>query len=128
DSLVAPRRPRGKAIDSARTVIYICRAALGTTHRPDRAEIVLRSGLRTALVALFACGAAPKTGSIGAVLSRDSETGVVEVHEAPPGLAAERAGLVPGDDIKMIDGVLVDDLDAAEIQALLRGPVGTPVT
>lgn len=89
---------------------------------------MLRSGLRTALVALFACGAAPKTGSIGAVLSRDSETGVVEVHEAPPGLAAERAGLVPGDDIKMIDGVLVDDLDAAEIQALLRGPVGTPVT
>jgi predicted metalloprotease with PDZ domain len=122
----------GIAFDSACSVIYISLAAVGTAHRHDRTTLsrsLLRSALRSAVVALLvACGATGKTGSIGAVLSRDSETGTVQVHEAPPGLAAESAGLVAGDDIKMIDGVLVDDLDAEAIQRLLRGPVGSQVT
>jgi C-terminal processing protease CtpA/Prc len=61
-------------------------------------------------------------------LSRDRETGALHVREAPPGLAGEEAGLVPGDRVKMIDGVLADGLDKDRIQGLLRGPVGTAVT
>jgi len=42
-------------------------------------------------------------------------------------MAGEEAGLLPGDRVKMIDGVLVDALDKDRIQGLLRGPVGTSV-
>lgn len=70
---------------------------------------------------------APAVGSIGAVLSRDRETGALHVREAPDGLAGEAAGLIPGDRVKMIDGVLADDLGKERIQGLLRGPVGTSV-
>ncbi len=66
-------------------------------------------------------------GSIGAVLARHTDSGAVHVREVPAGLAAERAGLIAGDRIKMVDGVLLDELTAAEIKALLRGPVGTKV-
>jgi len=66
-------------------------------------------------------------GSIGAVLARDTATGAVHVRETPPGLAAAEAGLVPGDRVKMVDGVLLDELDAARIKALLRGAPGSKV-
>ena len=81
------------------------------------------------LVALTsACGTPePKVGSIGAVLSRQRDDGAVHVREAPEGLAGRNAGLLPGDRVKMIDGVLADDLEAAEIKKLLRGPVGSEV-
>ncbi|MEZ4441101.1 MAG: PDZ domain-containing protein [Polyangiaceae bacterium] len=91
----------------------------------------MRSIPRLFLVALVAaCSSAtpaPARGSIGAVLARDTETGAVHVREAPDGLAGASAGLVPGDRVKMIDGVLVDDLDAERVQTLLRGVVGTEV-
>jgi carboxyl-terminal processing protease len=77
-------------------------------------------------VALMACGP-PAVGSVGAVLGRDRETGALHVREAPEGLAAAEAGLLPGDQIKMIDGVLVDELDQTRIRAMLRGEVGTKV-
>jgi len=67
-------------------------------------------------------------GSVGAVLSRDTHTGALHVHEAPDGLASANAGILPGDQVKMIDGVLVDDLDSRRIKAMLRGPVGSTVT
>jgi C-terminal processing protease CtpA/Prc len=78
--------------------------------------------------AMLACTGSTQTGSIGAVLGRDEANGAVHVREAPQGLAAADAGLLPGDRIKMIDGILVDDLDAKRIHDLLRGPVGTKVT
>jgi C-terminal processing protease CtpA/Prc len=81
-----------------------------------------------ALVALLgAACASPGVGSIGAVLGRDRDSGALHVREAPEGMAAAEAGLLPGDQVKMIDGVLVDDLDKARIHALLRGEVGTKV-
>jgi C-terminal processing protease CtpA/Prc len=70
---------------------------------------------------------APTTGSIGAVLARDEKTGVVRVHDVPEGLAAEDAGVKEGDRLKMIDGVLVDELDAERLRTLLRGPIGSKV-
>jgi carboxyl-terminal processing protease len=80
-------------------------------------------------IAALACTAPQsKVGSIGAVLKRDTTTGVVIAYEVPEGLTADSAGLRPGDRVKMIDGVHVDDLDGARVVRLLRGPVGTRVT
>ena len=75
---------------------------------------------------LLSCGPGP-IGSIGAVLSRDTNTGGVHVREAPEGLGAAESGILPGDRLKMVDGVLVDELDRSRIQVLLRGPVGSKV-
>ena len=74
------------------------------------------------------CAAATPAGSIGAVLSHDRLSGELSVHDAPVGLAGESAGLLDGDRVKMIEGVLVDELDGDRIRQLLRGPVGTAVT
>jgi S1-C subfamily serine protease len=98
-----------------------------------RVAIVLRGWLGVLAVLLTsllsaACLTPTTTGSIGAVLSRDNVTGAVHVRESPPGLAADSAGIVAGDRVKMVDGVLVDDIDAGRIRRLLRGPVGSTVT
>jgi C-terminal processing protease CtpA/Prc len=76
---------------------------------------------------LAAACAGPGMGSVGAVLGRDRDTGALHVRDAPEGMAAADAGLLPGDQIKMIDGVLCDNLDKNHIQALLRGEIGTKV-
>jgi C-terminal processing protease CtpA/Prc len=64
---------------------------------------------------------------VGAVLGRDNESRAVHVREVPEGLGAERAGLLAGDEIVMIDGVYVRELGAKELRAHLRGNVGTTV-
>jgi len=71
--------------------------------------------------------AAEKPGSIGAHLSRDNETGALYVRDLFPGLAGEKAGLLPGDEIIMIDGHYVRQMEAARIRGMLRGQVGTAV-
>ncbi len=78
-------------------------------------------------LAALQCGPGP-VGSIGAVLGRDTNTGAVHVREAPDGLGAAEAGILPGDRLKMVNGVLVDNLDRSRIQALVRGPVDSKVT
>ena len=94
---------------------------------PGRVCAVRAHGLLLlALGAVAACGP-PAVGSVGAILGRDRDTGALHVRETPEGMAAAEAGLLPGDQIKMIDGVLVDNLDKNRIQALLRGGVGTKV-
>jgi len=77
------------------------------------------------VVAVAGCGGT--TGSIGAVLGRDNQTLALHVREAPKGMAAARAGLVPGDEIVMIEGFYVRNLTAKQIQTLLRGDPGTTV-
>ena len=89
----------------------------------------MRFALLASVLAFFALGCGgPRVGSVGAVLSHDNVTGLLLVHEAPEGLAAAAAGIEEGDEVKMIDGVLVDDLSARRIRALLRGPVKSKVT
>lgn len=78
-------------------------------------------------VAASAAGCAQGPGSVGAVLGRDNETRALHVREVAPGLGAARAGLLPGDEIVMIDGLYVRDLRAADVRARLRGEAGTTV-
>jgi C-terminal processing protease CtpA/Prc len=82
--------------------------------------------LAFAALALVAC-TAERAGSIGALLSRDNETGALYVRDLFPGLASERAGLLPGDEIIMIDGRYVRDMEAVRIREMLRGDVGSKV-
>ena len=77
-------------------------------------------------LALSACGGGD-VGSVGAVFGRDHDTRALVVREAPEGRAAARAGLQPGDQIVMIDGLYVKDLDAKTIRDKLRGDVGSSV-
>lgn len=84
-------------------------------------------------VAVFAClsasgvsGCAPPRGTIGAVLGQRGD-GRLFVREAPPGLAAQKSGLSPGDEILLIDGKDVRGMNDVELDRALAGQVGTPV-
>jgi C-terminal processing protease CtpA/Prc len=92
------------------------------------AAMALGRAAATLLVtaALAACSSA-SVGSVGAVFGRDRDTGALHVRQAPEGLPAREAGLLPGDRIKMIDGVHVDDVNEARVRQLLRGEIGTTV-
>jgi C-terminal processing protease CtpA/Prc len=68
------------------------------------------------------------SGSIGAVFGRDSDSGALYVRDVARGLAAEDAGLLPGDQVVMIDGRYVRDLDEKEIRQALRGEAATTVS
>ncbi|MGK4001922.1 PDZ domain-containing protein [Sorangium sp. So ce1036] len=81
----------------------------------------------SAALLLMAAGCSPSVGSIGAVLARDNASQALYVRDAPRGLAAERSGLIPGDEIVMIDGVHVRDLPSAQVRDRLRGAVGSAV-
>lgn len=82
--------------------------------------------LTAALVAGCSGGGAAM-GSVGAVFGRDNDTNALYVREVPPGLAASEAGLLPGDQVVMIEGRYVRDLGEKEIRAELRGEVGSPL-
>ncbi|WP_437481388.1 PDZ domain-containing protein [Sorangium sp. So ce1014] len=81
----------------------------------------------SAALLLMAAGCTASVGSIGAVLGRDNESQALYVRDVPRGLAAERAGLIPGDELVMIDGVYVRDLSSAQLRDRLRGAVGSAV-
>jgi hypothetical protein len=83
--------------------------------------------LAGALLGGLGCSSDPAMGSVGAVFGRDNDTHALYVRDVPEGLGAEEAGLLPGDEIVMIDGLYVRDLDRKEITRRLRGEVGTKV-
>jgi len=85
-----------------------------------------RAWTAAALLAASACSGG-SVGSVGAVLGRDNDTHALYVRDVPPGMGAERAGLLPGDEIVMIDGLHVRDLSSADVRARLRGEVGSAV-
>ncbi len=97
---------------------------------PDRRN---RSALRVC-VALIAvslphtplCGCATQRGTIGAILAPQDD-GRILVHDAPRELAAARAGLLPGDEILLIDGQDVRAFDEKQLRAALSGDVGEPI-
>jgi len=65
-------------------------------------------------------------GTIGALLTK-TEDDRVYVRDAPRGLAAEKSGLLPGDEILLIDGAAARDLSPEALHEKLRGEVGDPV-
>lgn len=81
------------------------------------------TSLALALV-LGACGA--ERGTIGALLAQTPEQQLV-LRDVPPTLAAGRAGLEPGDELLLIDGQDVRELDERGVHRALSGNVGDPV-
>ena len=81
-------------------------------------------GLLATLLLATACG--PKKGTIGAVLGQGPE-GELTIREVPEGLAADEAGLQPGDEILLIDGVDVRTLDSKGVHQALAGEVDDKV-
>ena len=91
------------------------------------------SGRLGSLAALaLACGVLaagclpPDRGTIGAVLAQTPDQRLV-LREVPAELAAGRAGLQPGDELLLIDGRDVRELDATGVHQALIGDVGDPV-
>jgi C-terminal processing protease CtpA/Prc len=78
------------------------------------------------LAAALACGCGAERGTIGAMLIQ-SPDGRLSVREAPAGLAAERAGVAPGDEVLLIDGRAVSRMSPKEVHRALSGEVGEPV-
>ncbi len=97
------------------------------SRRPGRAMRAMALAVGLCALSAGACGTSA-VGSVGAVLGRNPDTGALYLRQVAEGQAADQAGLLAGDRIKMIDGVLVDDLGPEQIQARLRGEVGSPVT
>jgi C-terminal processing protease CtpA/Prc len=77
-------------------------------------------------LACLVAGCAAQKGTIGAMLGRRSD-GRVFVREAPPGLAADKADVREGDEIVLIDGIDVRQLDERRLHQALSGEVGDPV-
>ncbi len=71
-------------------------------------------------------GCAAERGTIGAQLGQKGD-GRLFSREVPPGLAADRAGLKPGDEITLINGRDPRSYDEKGIHSMLSGDVGDPV-
>lgn len=102
------------------------------TTDPECSQRDLRRGLcaalavlSLALTALPACFASH--GTVGAVIAQEPDTGRLFLRDVPPGLAAARARLKPGDEVLLIDGVDVRAMDAKQLHAVLTGDIDTPV-
>jgi len=87
---------------------------------------VLLSQLLALLLASTLVGCAAQRGTIGAVLGQSPDQRLV-LREVPPELAAGRAGLQPGDEVLLIDGRDVRELDERGVHQALGGTVGDPV-
>ena len=87
----------------------------------------LRSALAWLLLAVATNAAcAPDRGTIGAVLAQTPDQRLV-LRDVPSTLAAGRAGLQPGDELLLIDGRDVRDLNERGVHQALSGEVGDPV-
>lgn len=78
------------------------------------------------LAASVALGCAPERGTIGALIAQGSDQRLV-LREVPADLAAGKAGLRPGDELLLIDGRDVRELDERGVHRALGGDVGDPV-
>jgi len=77
-------------------------------------------------VTLALTGCAAQRGTVGAVIAQ-REDGRLFLRNLPKGLAADRAGLRPNDEILLIDGRDVRAMSTEEVHQTLVGEVGSPV-
>ena len=82
---------------------------------------------KLALLALLTAGCFARPGSIGAVLAQSKGDGRVTVRETPPGLPAAEGGIVPGDEVLLIDGRDVRGMSPEAIHLALEGEIGSTV-
>ncbi len=68
----------------------------------------------------------PGPGDVGIYLSK--RMGFATAVSILPGSPAEKAGIKPGDLIDRIDSASTRELSVVQIQRMLAGPVGTPLT
>jgi hypothetical protein len=115
-------RPRFDPSDGAR-----CHIAAGRLRRYGHPVLLRRLCCMLIAAAVPACGGAAATGSVGAVFVRDNDTHALHVRDAPSGMAAREAGILPGDEILMVDGRYVRDLRSDQIRSALRGAIGSHV-
>lgn len=73
-----------------------------------------------------ATGCVPEPGTIGAVIGQTTDRQLV-LRDVPPALAAGKAGLKPGDQLLLIDGRDVRELDQRGVHQALSGDVDEPV-
>ncbi len=92
--------------------------------RAGRARLPRPLALATLAAAIVGCR--PDRGTIGAVLGQTSDQRLV-LREVPETLAAGRAGLLPGDELLLIDGRDVRELDSRGVHRALSGSLGGPV-
>jgi C-terminal processing protease CtpA/Prc len=71
-------------------------------------------------------GCVADRGTVGALIAQTPDQRLV-LREVPPNLAAGKAGLQPGDEILLIDGRDVRELDERGVHQALGGNVGDPV-
>ena len=90
----------------------------------DRPAVSMLAIVILATSMAVACGA--DRGTIGALIAQGSDQRLV-LREVPADLAAGKAGLQPGDELLLIDGRDVRDLDERGVHQVLGGNVGDPV-
>ncbi len=78
------------------------------------------------LLAATLGGCAAERGTIGAVIGQTPERHLV-LREVPSSLAAGKAGLAEGDELLLIEGQDVRELDSNGVHRVLGGEVGAPV-
>jgi C-terminal processing protease CtpA/Prc len=79
-----------------------------------------------ALLVLLVLACGPERGTIGALIGQGSDQRLV-LRDVPPDLAAGKAGLRPGDELLLIDGRDVRELDERGVHRALGGSVGEQV-
>lgn len=94
--------------------------------RSSGARLLLAS-LGVLLGASLGACTQPSRGTIGAVLVQRAD-GRVHLREVPSDLAAGVAGLSPGDELILIDGLDVRRMDPVAVHQLLSGEVGQRIS
>jgi C-terminal processing protease CtpA/Prc len=87
---------------------------------------MIRAAIAALLASTILLGCGAERGTIGAVLGQSQDRQLV-LREVPPELAAGKAGLQPGDELILIDGRDVRELDERAVHQALGGNVGDPV-
>ncbi len=85
-----------------------------------------KSPLVTTAMLILTSSCGPSRGTIGAVLARQP-SGEVTVRQVPEGLGSDDAGLEPGDQILLVDGIDVRGLSPDALRELLAGNLGQTV-
>jgi len=97
--------------------------------RGSRPDVTVKAGLLTSglVVDLEPGREAPRSLVARAAVRLGERGGRLVIRAVTAGSAAEQAGVAVGDELVRVDGRDLDGLGLGDVEALLRGAVGTPV-